>query len=137
MEEVARRYRGDCNWNSSLEEGERYHLGKKVEETAKQKSVGLLRGTSLCVYMWVGTTCADSDSDTGREATGSREQLGSENNVKLNQNKKKRRHLRMKVVEIRLRWAGHTQGMNEERLTKRAWKTEQGGRRRTGRPKLR
>ena len=32
------------------------------------------------------------------------------------------KHHRMKVVGSRLRWAGHTERMNEERLTKRAWK---------------
>ena len=33
--------------------------------------------------------------------------------------------------------AGHTQRMSEERLTKRAWKTEVDDRRRRGRPTLR
>ena len=55
----------------STEVGGRNCVGQKVEETAKGKS---LRGTSLC--MWVGKTC--SDRETGGEATGSREQLGSE-----------------------------------------------------------
>ena len=35
---------------------------------------------------------------------------------------------RMKVVGRRLRWAGHIQRMSEERLIKRAWKIEEGGR---------
>ena len=42
-----------------------------------------------------------------------------------------------KVVWSRLRLAGHIKRMSEERLTKRAGKTEVGGRRRRGRPKLR
>ena len=43
----------------------------------------------------------------------------------------------MKVVRSRMRWAGHVLRMGEDRLSKRAWKAEEGGRRRTGRPKLR
>ena len=48
-----------------------------------------------------------------------------------------KKHPRMKVVVSRLRWAGHIQRMSEERLRKRAWKTEETGRRRRGRAKLR
>ena len=44
---------------------------------------------------------------------------------------------RMKVVGNRQRLAGHVQRMSEERLTKRAWLTEEGGRRRRRRPTLR
>ena len=47
-----------------------------------------------------------------------------------------KKHPRMKVVGSRLGWTGHIQRMNEGRLTKRAWKTEESGRRRE-RPKLR
>ena len=36
-----------------------------------------------------------------------------------------------------MRWAGHVQRMGEDRLSKRAGKAEEGGRRRKGRPKLR
>ena len=36
----------------------------------------------------------------------------------------------MKVAEKRMRWAGHVQRMGEDRLSKIAWKTEEGGRRR-------
>ena len=45
-----------------------------------------------------------------------------------------KKHLKMKVVRSRMRWAG--QRMGKDRLSKRAWKAEEGGRRR-GRPKLR
>ena len=43
----------------------------------------------------------------------------------------------MKVAGIRVRWAGHVQRMSEDRLSKRALKAKEGGRRRRGRPKLR
>ena len=48
-----------------------------------------------------------------------------------------KKHLKMKVVGSKMRWAGHVQRMDEERLSKRALKAEEGGRRRRGRPKLR
>ena len=48
-----------------------------------------------------------------------------------------KKHPRVKVVGRRLRWTGHIQRMSVERLTKRARKTEEGGRRRRGRPTLR
>ena len=48
-----------------------------------------------------------------------------------------KKHLKIKVVGSRMRWAGHVQRMGEDRLSKRAWKAEEGGRRRRGRPKLR
>ena len=35
-------------------------MGRKVEETAKGKSVGSLRGTSLCIC--VGKTCTDRET---------------------------------------------------------------------------
>ena len=47
----------------------------------------------------------------------------------------KKKHLKTKLVGSRMRRAG--QRMGEDRLSKRAWKTEEGGRRRRGRPKLR
>ena len=40
-----------------------------------------------------------------------------------------KKHLKMKVVGSRMRWAGHVQRMGEDRLSKRAWKAEEGGRR--------
>ena len=46
-------------------------------------------------------------------------------------------HPKMNVAGSRMRWAGHVQRMCEDRLSKRAWKAEEGGRRRRGRPKLR
>ena len=48
-----------------------------------------------------------------------------------------KKHLKMKVAGSRMRWAGHVQRMDEERLSKRALKAEEGGRRRRGRPTLR
>ena len=42
----------------------------------------------------------------------------------------------MKVAGRRMRWAGHVQRMGEDRLSKRTWKVEEGGRSRRGRPKL-
>ena len=42
----------------------------------------------------------------------------------------KKKHLKMKVVGSRMRWAGHVQRMGEDRLSKRGWKAEEGGRRR-------
>ena len=47
-----------------------------------------------------------------------------------------KKHIKMKVVGSIMRWAGHVQRMGEERLLKRAWKAEEGGERRRGRPKL-
>ena len=44
---------------------------------------------------------------------------------------------KMKVAGSRMKWSGHVQRMGEDRLSKRAWKAEEGGRRRRGRPKLR
>ena len=35
-------------------------------------------------------------------------------------------HLKMKVAESRMRRAGHVQRMGEDRLSKRAWKSEEG-----------
>ena len=48
-----------------------------------------------------------------------------------------KKHLKMKVAGSRMIWAGHMQRMGEDRLSKRTWKAEEGGRRRRGRPKLR
>ena len=49
-----------------------------------------------------------------------------------------KKHLNMKVAGSRMRWAGHVQRMSKDRLSKRAWKAEEGGRRRRrGRSKLR
>ena len=36
-----------------------------------------------------------------------------------------KKHLKIKVVGSRTRWAGHVQRMGEDRLSKRAWKTEE------------
>ena len=44
-----------------------------------------------------------------------------------------KKHIKMKVAGSRMRWAGHVQRMDEDR----AWKAEEGGRRRRGRQKLR
>ena len=49
----------------------------------------------------------------------------------------KKNHLKKKVAGSRMRWAGDVQRMGEDRLSKRAWKAEEGGRRRRGRPNLR
>ena len=46
-----------------------------------------------------------------------------------------KKHLKMKVVGSRMRWAGHVQRNGENRLSTRAWKAEEGGRRRRGRSK--
>ena len=37
-----------------------------------------------------------------------------------------KKHLKMKVVGSRMIWAGHVQRMGEDRLSKRAWKAEEG-----------
>ena len=47
-----------------------------------------------------------------------------------------KKHHKMKVVGSRIRWAGHVQITGKDRLSKIAWKAEEGGRRRRGRPKL-
>ena len=47
-----------------------------------------------------------------------------------------KKHLGLKVAGSRVRWVGHPQRMWEERLTKRAWKTKEGGKRRRGRSEL-
>ena len=36
-----------------------------------------------------------------------------------------KKHMRLNVVESRLRWEGHIQRISEDRLTKRARKTEE------------
>ena len=54
-----------------------------------------------------------------------REEIGMKNHPKMN------------VARSRMRCAEHVQRMAEDRLSKRAWKAEEGGRRRRGRPKLR
>ena len=76
---------------------------------------------SLCI--WVGNTCTTNNKKT-RKMGEIRENIGM------------KKPLRKKVVGSRLQWAGHIQGMSEERLKKRAWKTEEGGRRKKGRSKL-
>ena len=65
MDEVARRYREIASRNSSVDEGGRYYLGKKVDKTAKWKRVETLRSTSVCV--WVETCPAGRDR--GAETT--------------------------------------------------------------------
>ena len=64
------RNRGGCK--QQQEEGGRYYVAQKVEETAKGKSVGSLRDTSLCIR--VGNTC--TDRETSGQTTYSIEQLG-------------------------------------------------------------
>lgn len=46
------------------------------------------------------------------------------------------KNLRMQVAGSTLRWPGHTQRKSEDRLTERARKTGEGGRKRKGGPKL-
>ena len=58
-----------------MEESGRHYVGQKTEETTKRKSVGSLRGTSLCIR--VGNT--GHDRETGREDADSRKQLGTKN----------------------------------------------------------
>ena len=46
-----------------MEESGRHYVGQKTEKTTKRKSVGSMRGTSLCIR--VGNT--GTDIDTGGE----------------------------------------------------------------------
>ena len=71
---------------------------------------------------WVRRICKVTQEDR-RKMKELREEIGM------------KKHLKMKVAGSRMRWAGHVQRMGEDRLSKRAWKAEEGGRRR-GRPKL-
>ena len=73
---------------------------------------------------WVQRICKVTQEDR-RKMKELREEVGM------------KKHLKMKVTGSRMRWAGHVQRMGEDRLSKRAWKAEEGGRRRRGRPKLR
>ena len=126
-----------------MEESGRHYVGQKTEETTKRKSVGSLRGTSL--YIGVGNT--GTDRETGGEDADSRKQLGrrickltQEDTRKMKELREEigmKIHLKMKVAGSRMRWERYVQRMGEDRLSKRAWKAEEGGRRRRGRPKLR
>ena len=107
----------------------------------KKKSVGSLHCTSL--YIWVGNT--GTDRETGGEDADSRKQLQrickvtQEDRRKMKELREEigmKKHLKIKVAGSRMRWAGHVQRMGEDRLSKTAWKAEEGGRRRKGRPKL-
>ena len=73
---------------------------------------------------WVRRICKVKQEDR-RKMKEFREEVGM------------KKHLKMKVVGSSMRWAAHVQRMSEDRLSKRAWKAEEGGRRRRGRPKLR
>ena len=73
---------------------------------------------------WVQRICKVTQEDR-RKMKELREEIGM------------KKHPKMKVAGSRMRWAGHVQRMGEDRLSKRAWKAEEGGRRRRGRPKLR
>ena len=125
-----------------MEESGRHYMGQKTEETTKRKSVGSLRGTSLYIQVgtlalterqeekmqiaennWVRRICKVTQE--GRKMKELKEEIGM------------KKHLKMKVARCRMRWAGHMQRMGEDRLSKRAWKAEEGGRRRRGRPKVR
>ena len=66
---------------------------------------------------WVRKICKVTQEDR-RKMKELREEIGM------------KKHLKMKVVGSRMRWAGHVQRMGEDRLSKRAWKAEEGGRRR-------
>ena len=44
-----------------MEESGRHYVGQKTEETTKRKSVGSLRGTSLCIL--VGNTGTDRETE--------------------------------------------------------------------------
>ena len=70
---------------------------------------------------WVQRICKVTQEDR-RKMKALREEIGMKT------------HLKMKVAGSRMRWAGHVQNMGEDRQSKRAWKAEEGGRRR---PKLR
>ena len=73
---------------------------------------------------WVRRICKVTQEDR-RKMKELREEIGM------------KKHLKMKVPGSRMRWAGHVQIMGEDRLSKRAWKAEEGGRRRRGKTKLR
>ena len=126
-----------------MEESGRHYVGQKTEETTKRKSVGSL-------HIRVGNT--GTDRETGGEDADSRKELGPKNmqsnlrrylRRKMKELKEEigmKKHIKMKVVGSRMRWAGHVQRIGEDRLLKgallkRAWEAEEGGRRR--RPKLR
>ena len=70
---------------------------------------------------WVGRICKVTKED--------RRKMKEEIGVK--------KHLNMKVAGSRMRWTGHVRRMGEDRLSKKAWKGDEGGRRRRRRPKLR
>ena len=66
---------------------------------------------------WVRRICKVTKEDR-RKMEELREEIGM------------KKHLKMKVAGSRMRWAGHVQSMGEDRLSKRPWEAEEGGRRR-------
>ena len=116
---------------------------KEIEKSVKKmktgKAVGV-NGTSLYIYglgtlalterqeekiqknKWVRRICKVTQEDR-RKMKELTEDIGM------------KKHQKMKVAGSRMRWAGHVQRMGEDRLSKRAWKAEECGRR--GRAKLR
>ena len=61
---------------------------------------------------WVRRICKVTQEDR-RKMKELREEIG------------KKKHLKMKIYESRMRWAGHVSRMGEDRLSKRAWKAEE------------
>ena len=123
-----------------MEESERHYVGQKTVETTKRKSVGSLRGSSL--YIRVGTLALTERQEEIQIAENNWvrkicKETQKDRRKMMELRDRHEKHLKMKVVGSRMRWAGHVQRMSEDRLSKRAWKAEEGGRRRRGRSKLR
>ena len=127
-----------------MEESGRHYVGQKLKKQLKGKVLETCV-VPACIYglgtlalterqeekmqtaenNWVRRICKVIQEDR-RKIKELREEIGT--NMK--------KHLMMKVAGSTTRWAGHMQRMGEHRLSKRAWKAEEGGRR-SGRPKLR
>ena len=93
-----------------------YGLGTLARTLRQEENIHITENN------WVGRICKVTQEDRWKM-----KELRKEIGMK--------KHLKIKVVGSRMRWAGHVQRMGEDRLSKRAWKAEEGDRRRSGRPK--
>ena len=109
-----------------MEESGRHYVGQKTEETTKRKSVGSQRGTSL--YIQVGTLALTKRQEEKMQIAENNWvrricKVTQEDRMKMKELREAigmKKHLKMKIVRSRMRWAGHVQRMGEDRLSKRA-----------------
>ena len=130
MEEVVRKYTGECK---------QVQLKKQLKGKVLETCV-----VPACIY-GLGTLALTEKQEEKMQTTDNKwvrriRKVTHEDRRKMKEFREEigmKKHLTMKVAGSRMRWAGHVQRMVEDRLSKRAWKAEEGGRRKRGRPKLR